>query len=115
HDDRHQTAAVATFRPAVASEPRPARKRYLAALAIPALLAIGIAPALWERAARAHNSGGQPIATSATASADRRSEPGAGAAAVPAVNPPAPQPSREAAVPPTPAAAPSPAPAASEM
>ncbi len=28
------------------------RKRYLAALAIPALLAIGIAPALWEHAAR---------------------------------------------------------------
>jgi hypothetical protein len=30
------------------------RKRYLAALAIPALLAIGIAPALWERSANSH-------------------------------------------------------------
>ena len=57
HDDRHETAAVAPFRPAVAAEPRRGRKRYLAALAIPALLAIGIAPALWERAARTQNSG----------------------------------------------------------
>ncbi len=34
------------------SEARPGRKRYLAALAIPALLAVGIAPALWDRAIR---------------------------------------------------------------
>ena len=57
HDDRYEAAAVAPFRPAVAAEPRHGRKRYLAALAIPALLAIGIAPALWERAARTQNSG----------------------------------------------------------
>ncbi|MEP6592547.1 MAG: helix-turn-helix domain-containing protein [Acidobacteriota bacterium] len=39
---------------------RPAgRRRYLAALAIPALLAVGIVPALWERSMRAH----QPDAT----------------------------------------------------
>lgn len=34
---------------------RPAgRRRYLAALAIPALLAVGIVPALWDRSTRAH-------------------------------------------------------------
>ncbi len=31
------------------------RRRYLAALAIPALLAVGIAPALWDRSMRAHS------------------------------------------------------------
>jgi hypothetical protein len=101
HDDRHQPATVTAFRPAAPAEPRPARKRYLAAaLAIPALLAVGIAPALWEREARRHNSEAQASATQPTAGDAREHEARAAAAAAapaPVVNPPAPEPSREPA------------------
>ncbi len=56
-----------------------ARKRYLAALAIPALLAIGIAPALWERAARTQNSGAEPTVTQEATNAARAPENTCGA------------------------------------
>jgi hypothetical protein len=69
------------------------RKRYLAALAIPALLAIGIAPALWERSARAHGAeAGRPAQRAAATTAAptlESSEPHSlpGAAIVPAPAP----------------------------
>ena len=114
HDDRHEPAAVAAFRPAVAAEPRPTRRRYLAAaLAIPALLAVGIAPALWEREARRHNSGAPAVAAKPSTTAARQHEaPAAGVASAPVVNPPAAEPAREPAVVPDtgPPVAPPPAP-----
>ncbi len=64
---------------------RPAgRRRYLAALAIPALLAIGIVPALWERSMRAH----QPDATHQTETAPDTTSATAPAAATRGVVPP---------------------------
>jgi len=53
------------------------RKRYLAALAIPALLAIGIAPALWERSARPL--GGTPARIQGSAATRPGSAPGGSA------------------------------------
>ena len=44
-----ETTAIAPFADAVPARRPWGRKRYLAALAIPALLVLGIAPALWER------------------------------------------------------------------
>jgi Helix-turn-helix domain/WD40-like Beta Propeller Repeat len=107
HDDRHETAAVATFTPAVAAEPSRGRKRYLAALAIPALLAVGIAPALWERAARAHTAAAPAPAVHSTVSAARPAERSTEIAApAPAPNLPAAEAAREAATRPNPASAP---------
>ncbi|MEO8521431.1 MAG: helix-turn-helix domain-containing protein [Acidobacteriota bacterium] len=78
---------------------RPAgRRRYLAALAIPALLAIGIVPALWERSMRAH----QRDATHQTAPAPDTSSAAAPAAATRGVVPPQERPRPQ---PPAPAAA----------
>ena len=65
------------------------RKRYLAALAIPALLAVGIAPALWERSARnsapdpapARSNGGVPARTEATVPSPEAPVPAAEAGA----------------------------------
>lgn len=44
-----ETTAIAPFADAAPARRPWGRKRYLAALAIPALLVVGIAPALWER------------------------------------------------------------------
>ncbi len=62
------------------------RRRYLAALAIPALLAVGIAPALWDRSMRAHSATApaqstRPASTAAPSAAERPDQPAAGTAA----------------------------------
>lgn len=51
-----QSTAMAPFVYTAPARQHWGRKRYLAALAIPALLAIGIVPALWERSTRPHAS-----------------------------------------------------------
>ena len=72
---------------------QPGRKRYLAALAIPALLAIGIVPALWERNARMHGADAPPAGQVSTAApASNRTPTGQGdqaAPPAPAAAPPA--------------------------
>ncbi len=66
--------AVRAFTPLVGPEAHRRRKRYLAALAIPALLAVGIAPALWARVARSHGSNSDAAATQVAATAARAPE-----------------------------------------
>lgn len=66
--------AVRAFTPLVGPEAHHGRKRYLAALAIPALLAVGIAPALWARVARSHGSNSDAAATRVAATAARAPE-----------------------------------------
>ncbi|MEN3338758.1 MAG: TolB protein [Acidobacteriota bacterium] len=65
HHEAPQAMAVRASAPVVEAGARRSRSRYLAALAIPALLAVGIAPALWERAARRHAA--EPASTQAPA------------------------------------------------
>lgn len=98
-DDETGTAVALVDERAVETGTR-SRKRYLAALAIPALLAVGIAPALWERAARSSAPDPVPGARS-TAVATRTGAPAASTtASAPAVQAPAiPAPASETAGP----------------
>lgn len=85
-----EPAGAAALLPVAAGNREPARdrRRYLAALAIPALLAIGIAPAAWERSARGH-AAEAAVTPSAPGGAATRATRASGPAASPGTAAPA--------------------------
>lgn len=83
-DASRAVAAVGARPDTTADVPHPTRRRYLAALAIPALLAVGVAPAVWEwsaptRAGRAGGASEQASAARPSREAAASRAPGAAA------------------------------------
>lgn len=80
---RRREATVSALSPVGGHHAVAGRRRYLAALAIPALLAVGIAPALWDRSMRAHPTVAPAQSSTPVSTSGSVDQPAVGSASAP--------------------------------